>query len=136
MLRLYAPGFPPAWDQLQREYGVRSSVVSFKMNPVATASGLYDERLRSWFLEAPKHRETWWIYYHEPEDNVEAGQFTASEFQAAWMHVAQLAASVENPRLHATVVLMCYTLKPTSGREVARVRTSGRKRGRLGLGLL
>lgn len=116
LLRIYSAGLPPSWEELHRQVGARSTVVSFKADPLEITSGAFDQRLRSWFQDAPRHRETWWTYFHEPENNVEAGHFSAEEFRAAWVHVAALAASVDNPRLHATLVLMCYTLQPASGR--------------------
>ncbi len=73
--------------------------------------------LLAWFRNAPVDRDTYWVYFHEPEDNVERGDFTAQEFSDAWSHVARLAASVDNPRLRATMILMCWTVNETSGRD-------------------
>ena len=61
----------------------------------------------------------YWTYYHEPEDNIEAGAFTAAQYRAAWQRISSLALRANNPRLHATLILMCYTLTPASGRSFA-----------------
>ncbi|MGH9297927.1 MAG: hypothetical protein ACRDZP_08135, partial [Acidimicrobiales bacterium] len=59
----------------------------------------------------------YWSYYHEPEDNIAAGQYTAAEYRAAWAHIANLAAQADNPYLHATLILMAWDLNPASGRN-------------------
>ena len=117
LVRLYAPGPPPSWHELNRDLGAVHAVISFKADPEEVISGALDSRLSAWFAGAPTRRDTYWVYFHEPEDDVERGQFTAAEFRAAWEHVAALAAREGNERLHATVVLMCYTLNPASGRD-------------------
>ena len=115
--RLYSEGLPPSWADLETEVGDRPLVVSFKAPPATVLSGAVDDELETWFAEAPVDRDTWWVYYHEPEDDVEAGAFSAADFRAAWTHVAKLAEQADNPRLHATVVLMCWTVAPESGRD-------------------
>lgn len=117
LVRVYAAGLPPSWDTLGQSLDDTQGVVSFKAHPSAVLSGETDDRLRRWFAEAPEDRDTYWVYFHEPENNVESGQFTAAEFRAAWEHIAALAAEQDNERLHATVVLMCYTVDPASGRD-------------------
>lgn len=117
LVRIYASGLPPSWSELRKGIGRVSTVVSFKADPSEVLSGAYDARLRAWFQAAPTHRDTWWVYYHEPENNVKSGHFTAEQFRAAWMHVAAIGASVDNPLLHPTLVLMCFTLQPESGRD-------------------
>jgi hypothetical protein len=57
------------------------------------------------------------VYYHEPEDNIENGEFSASEYRSAWRRIAGLADRTGNPRLWATLVLMCYSVNPGSGRN-------------------
>ena len=117
LVRLYSPGPPPSWQELYRDLGAVDAVISFKAEPEEVVSGALDSRLAAWFAAAPTQRDTYWVYFHEPENDVEQGRFTASDFRAAWEHVAALAAGEDNERLHATVVLMCYTLDPASGRD-------------------
>lgn len=117
LVRVYAPGLPPSWDTLGPVLGDAEVVVSFKAAPLEVLSGSADDRLRQWFATAPQDRDTYWVYFHEPENNVEHGHFTPEDYRAAWVHIASLAAEQNNQRLQATVVLMCYTVNPASGRD-------------------
>lgn len=115
--RVFAQGRPPRWRELERDYGKRPLVVSFRFQPAQVLSGDVDPLLRRWFRSAPTNRPTWWAYFHEPEDNSERGDFSPQQFQDAWSHVARIAESVGNRRLRATVILMCWTLQDQSGRD-------------------
>lgn len=117
VVRIFSDGLPPTWRELQRDLGAVDAVISFKVHPTEVLSGTVDRRLSAWFADAPTQRDTYWVYFHEPENNVEAGEFTAAQFREAWQHIAELAALQGNDRLHATVVLMCYTVNPASGRD-------------------
>jgi beta-mannanase len=52
---------------------------------------------------------TWWTYFHEPENDIDAGAFTAAQFRTAFRHVAALAAQAGNNNLRATLILMGFT---------------------------
>lgn len=117
IVRLFSSWLPPSWDGLRRDLGRRPVVVSFRPSPRRILTGELDDQLRAWFAQAPRDRDTWWSYQHEPEDEIERGVFTAEEFRAAWSHVAQLADQADNPRLHATMTLMCWTAAKRSGRD-------------------
>jgi hypothetical protein len=91
-------------------------VVSFKDNPLRIRSGLRDVELRAWFAAAPKDRDVYWSFYHEPEDNADDGEFLASDYVLAWQHLAAIARSVHNPRLHSTLILSAWSLNPASNR--------------------
>lgn len=117
VVRVFSPWWPPPWPLLRADLGDRPVVASFRMLPSRVLSGADDARLLRWFRNAPRDRDTWWVYFHEPEDDIERGSFTAEEFVAAWQHVAGLAAQAGNPRLHATLVLMCWTASEHSGRN-------------------
>src|SRR5205814_9932238 len=56
-------------------------------------------------------------YWHEPENNVEAGEFTAAQYRAAWAHIAKIASAVHNPNLHPTLILMTPTASSYKGRN-------------------
>jgi hypothetical protein len=118
VVRAFSPGLPPAWGRLTAAVDA-SLVVSFKVDPAKVLSGTYDHRLRSWFNDAPRNRDVWWVYYHEPENNVEHGDFTAEQWRAAYRHIAALADAADNPHLHNTIVLMCWTLEQASGRSLS-----------------
>ncbi len=115
--RVFNAGLPPWWGTLSDSVDDTPVVVSFKVPPATVLSGAVDGRLRAWFASAPTNRDTYWIYYHEPEDEIAAGHFTSQQFVDAWERLAALAAQAHNPRLQSTVVLMCWTLAPESGRR-------------------
>ena len=117
VIRLFHAGLPVSWAKMTADVGTTPLVVSFKMSPVEVVAGRYDSYMRSWFASAPTGRPTWWTYYHEPEDNIEAGQFTAAQYRAAWAHLDALADEASNPSLRATLILMCWTLDPASHRN-------------------
>lgn len=91
--------------------------VSFKFDPAGVIAGDYDAQMRQWFNAAPTQYRTWWTYYHEPEDNIEAGQFTAQQYRAAWQHLVGLANQADNESLRATLVLMSWSLNSQSHRN-------------------
>jgi hypothetical protein len=112
-IRMYFPGAPGSWSQITSKVGNTPVVVSFKYDTAGVLAGKYDSALRTWFADAPTNRTTFWTYWHEPEND---GVNTAS-YRAAWQHIADIADQASNPRLRSTLVLMCYTLKPASGRN-------------------
>lgn len=118
VVRVFYPGLPKPWQSVTDAVGT-SLVVSFKADPRRILSGADDQRLERWFADAPRDRDIWWTYYHEPENNVEHGDFTAEQWRAAYKHIATIANSADNPHLHNSIVLMCWTLDPSSGRSVA-----------------
>jgi hypothetical protein len=117
IVRVYFPGLPgrDAWTSIA---GVNKSavIVSFKARPAAILSGADDARLRQFFATAPRGHAIYYSYFHEPEDNIARGQFTAAAYRAAWKHIAGLADAAGNPYLHATLILMSYDLVPGSHR--------------------
>ncbi len=80
-------------------------------------SGSLDREFRVWFGSAPQAVRTYWTYWHEPEDDVEAGSLPLAGYRAAWRHLRTLANQADNPRLRATLVLMCWTLNPSARRN-------------------
>lgn len=117
VLRVFSTGLPKAWSSYTASTGA-DIVASFKAAPRDVLAGTVDGVLRAWFASAPTDRNVYWSYFHEPEDNIAAGEFTAAEYRAAWAHLTALARSA-NPRLHATLILMNWTLEPASGRNWA-----------------
>jgi len=115
--RVFSAWMPPSWASLKHDLGDRPLIVSFRLRPSKVLAGEFDQQLTAWFRAAPAHRDVYWVYYHEPEDETERGLFTAEQFKEAWRHIARLADRVDNPRLHATVILMCWTAAEHSGRD-------------------
>jgi hypothetical protein len=116
VVRVFYPGLPGAWPGQAGDVG-GPIVVSFKANPVDILSGKYDSYLANWFETMPLHRDIWWTYWHEPEDDVANGNFTAQQWRDAYRRIAGLADAANHPRLYNTVILMCWTLDPRSGRN-------------------
>jgi len=113
--RIFYPGAPEPWPG-KAGFSGRPVVVSFNYSPGAVLAGTYDRQLRAWFATAPTDRAIYWSYLHEPEDDIARGEFTAARYREAWAHISALAASAGNPRLHPTLILMCWSLNPASGR--------------------
>ena len=95
----------------------RPTIVSFHYPPAAVLAGTYDAAMRSWFASAPRTYDVFWSFWHEPENDIDAGAFSAADYRAASAHVSALAAQAGNPHLRSTLILMCYTLNPTSKRD-------------------
>lgn len=111
-IRLFFRGLPQDWSKIREDVHQTPVVVSFKADPAQVVAGKYDQELRQWFADAPTDRPTFWSYWHEPENNA----VTPAAYRAAWRHIASLAAHAQNPRLRATLILMCWTLDSHSGR--------------------
>jgi hypothetical protein len=58
-----------------------------------------------------------YVFYHEPEDNVQNGEFTAAQWRAAQAHIAALVHASPLVGWRFGTVLMEYTLTPQSGRD-------------------
>jgi hypothetical protein len=115
-VRLFYRGVPPAWPG-NPDTGNRPPIISFKLAPKDVIAGKYDKEMTRWFATAPRDRDVYWVYYHEPEDNIASGEFTAADYRAAWRRLRSLADKAGNSRLHATLVLMGWSLDPLSKRD-------------------
>jgi hypothetical protein len=114
--RVFYGGLPAAWPGKTGSSFAGPMIVSFKDSPANVLAGKDDAKLTSWFAGAPTDRTIFWSYFHEPEEEIAAGQFTAADYRAAWAHVDALADKAANPRLRSTLILMCYSLQTYSGR--------------------
>lgn len=114
VVRVFYQGAPDPWPG---KAPGRNVVVSFKLDPRAVTAGQYDQAMAEWFAAAPRDHDVTWVYWHEPEDEIEQGAFSAEEFRAAFAHLAGLARQAGNPRLRSALVLMSFSLRPASGRE-------------------
>lgn len=117
MARIFFPGLPPAWSGSRADVVDRTVVVSFKASPQEVNTGKFDSRLTSWFASIPREHNVYWSYFHEPEDDVERGAFSTAAYRTAWKRIAGLADRTGNPKLINTLILMCWTLDPKSGRS-------------------
>lgn len=116
VVRAFNPALPRSWSAADNLLG-RTVVVSFKADPKRVTAGYLDQRLREWFANAPDTGEIYWSYYHEPEDNIANGQFTAEEFRDAWKHIHGIAEEVGKDNQFATLILMGWTTNPSSKRD-------------------
>ncbi len=119
IVRVYYPGLPAsdAWTGGAAGANDSTVVVSFKALPADILSGADDAALTHFFDTAPAGRLIYYSYYHEPEDNIAAGEFTAADYKAAWARVAKLADAAHNPDLRSTLILMSWDLVKASGRD-------------------
>lgn len=117
VVRVFYDGEPEPWPGRAGEVA-RPVVVSFKPPIREVLDGEHDAALRTWFARAPTQYDVYWSLHHEPEDDIERGEFTAADYRAAWQRVARLADKANNPRLHATLVIMNHSLRSGSGRVV------------------
>ena len=119
IVRTYYTGMPAAnaWTTGLPAANHSAAIVSFKAQPSAIMSGADDATLSHFFDTAPTGHPIYYVYFHEPEDNIAAGQFTAADYKAAWAHVVKLADAAHNPWLHSTLVLMNWDLEKGSGRN-------------------
>jgi hypothetical protein len=108
LLRHYCTG-APSWPNV----GSHSLVISFKLLPAEVLAGKWDTQLATFFAATP--RPSYWSYWHEPEDNIAKGQFTAADYRAAWAHIAAIAKASGKP-LRSVLILMGWTLKPAARR--------------------
>ncbi|MDQ2810897.1 MAG: hypothetical protein M3Z75_03200 [Actinomycetota bacterium] len=119
IVRVYYPGLPASNAWVGGAAGANHSavIVSFKALPTDILSGADDAALTHFFDTAPTGHPIYYSYYHEPEDNITAGQFTLADFKAAWARVVKLANAAHNPDLHSTLILMNWDLMKASGRD-------------------
>jgi hypothetical protein len=116
VVRIFYSDLPQAWPGKLNVNG-RPIIVSFKALPAEVLAGSHDATLLDWFQKAPSGQEIYWSYYHEPEDNIAAGTFTAAQYRQAWQRISGLASQAGNSRLHATLILMGWSLEAASGRN-------------------
>lgn len=116
VVRVFYTGLPAAWPGNAGLSG-GPVVVSFKANPADVLAGKHDAFFSNWFATAPRDREIFWTFFHEPEDDIQAGRFTAAQYRDAYRRLDTLADKVGNPRLKTTTVWMCHSLRPGSGRD-------------------
>lgn len=118
VIRHFRPGLPLSWDSYNMKLMVdRTLITSFKVHPSEILSGQLDSFFLDWFAAAPTNQTIYWSYFHEPEDNISRGEFTSSDYRAAWAHLARLERQACKPNLHATLILTEWTMRPTSNRD-------------------
>jgi hypothetical protein len=125
IIRYFDGNAPDSWSLFNSKLTDHTGIISFRIAPNTVNSGQFDDALRTWFANAPRDRTTYWSYMHEPEDDIARGAFTAAAFRTAWARVAGLAREAGNPQLHATLIMMCFTVNPSSGRTWTNYYSEG-----------
>ncbi len=118
VVRQFDSGLPFSWDSRKADLlKGRTLVTSFKVHPTAITSGKHDAFFRNWFKSAPSDQTIYWSYFHEPENNINAGEFTPAQYRAAWARLANLAKEACKPNMFATLILTEWTMDPGSKRD-------------------
>ena len=119
IVRVYYPGLPDsnAWTSGLAAANHSAVIVSFKALPKDILSGADTPALQHFFDTAPSDHAIYYSYYHEPEDNIARGQFTLTDYKAAWARVVQIADAAHNPQLRSTLILMQWDLVKASHRN-------------------
>jgi hypothetical protein len=112
IVRVFYPGFPASFAS-HPQLNTRPSIISFKVPAKDILSGAYDARFKAWFASAPKTTDVFWTYWHEPEND----GLNLADYRAAWARLARLSHTANNSHLHATLILMGWTLRENSGRN-------------------
>ena len=122
--RGYDSGFRyPTWQQIpagHRKTGNPGSFndYSFQIPPAQLITGSWDERLRTFLASTP--RNVVLTNHHEPEQEIDAGQFTFAQFRAAQARLNRLV-DEQNARDGGTrkvsVILMISTFTGFEGRN-------------------
>jgi len=119
VIRVFYSGLPSpdAWSTGAGAVNRSAVVVSFNARPQVILSGADDAALAHFFDTAPTGYPVYYSYEHEPEHYIDAGQFTAAAYRAAWAHIVSIAHAAHNPELRSTLILTSWDLSPQSGRN-------------------
>lgn len=124
--RGYDNGFRyPTWQQIpagHRKTGNPGSFndYSFQIPPAQLAAGDWDARLRTFLASTP--RNVVLTNHHEPEQEIEAGQFTFAQFRAAQLRLDELVDeqnAADGGTRKVSVILMISTFTGFQGRNAA-----------------
>ena len=118
VVRHFSPGMPLDWQSKNAQLlSDRTLITSFKVAPAEIVSGKHDAFFKNWFATAPSDQTIYWSYFHEPEDNINKGEFTEAQYRAAWKHLAEIEQAACQPNMHATLILTEWTMNPNSKRD-------------------
>lgn len=120
VIRYFDSNAPDAWNLLRPKLTDHDAIISFRISPATVLSGSADFQLRNWFRTAPTDTLTYWSYMHEPEDDITSTS-GMMQYRQAWARISRIEREVEqetlNTNLRSTLILMCYTVNPASGRN-------------------
>lgn len=109
--------FPTTWPVAGElsDYATRGTYLSFKPDFTTWNAGGYDSKLTQLVNNYPGLSLDLSVY-HEPEDNVEAGDFTLATWKLAMSHLVTIAASINDPRVKTWATMGGFTWDTASGR--------------------
>lgn len=119
--RMYDLGFTWAtWDKTMayRLHGNAPEDYSFNLPPADVAAGRDDAKLRTFIASTPKNIIL--TNYHEPEQEIAAGRFTAAQFRASIVRLASLVHAqntIDGGTRRVSVILMYDTIYGFKGRN-------------------
>lgn len=118
IVRDFYPSLPPNWGSRRAQLlADRDSVISFRASPQSVLSGRHDAFFKNWFATAPRSKTIYWSYMHEPESEVKNGEFTKTQYRAAWRRLDGFADRACKPNMHATLILSDWTVRPEANRN-------------------
>lgn len=112
LIRDFTPGTGgPIWPT---DLGTHRLAISWKILPAQVVDGSHDAQITAWARGIPDHYTTeepaYASYWHECEDDIERGTFTAAAYRAAWVHIASLIRQAGTP-IRLVLILMEFTLR-------------------------
>ncbi|MEJ7707307.1 MAG: hypothetical protein WKF82_08540 [Nocardioidaceae bacterium] len=111
----YAGMLPNRWNPSKEGASPqRECQVSFKADPAAVAAGHYDREIVAWLNTIPSGWRVYLTYWHEPNDELREGRFTAGTYRAAWSRLSHLAHQRARLKRHVVLrlvpVFMAYNI--------------------------
>lgn len=83
--------------------------------PADVLAGTYDAGYQAMFANMPTDRPIWWCYYHEPEDQINSGTFTVTQWQQATNYVGAIARQYAPANAKHVLIMMGDTFFTSGG---------------------
>jgi PKD repeat protein len=120
--RVFFTGAPQVFGAVYTEGDLTDpihTVVSFKLSPQSVLAGTHDTLLANWAASFPTDRRIDWTFIHEPENQIQNGDFTFAQYRDAFIRIHGI---VENNAPaqadhHANLILMAFSLAPSANRD-------------------
>lgn len=118
--RTYNPGWTADFMNTVASSDVaanRWSIYSFKLPPAQVASGTHDAAINSFLMTIPNGHKTTLVLWHEPEDDIINGSYTAAQWRGAQTKLGTLVHATGRAELTVGICLMSYSFLAASGRN-------------------
>ncbi|MCW2636076.1 MAG: hypothetical protein JWQ99_2443 [Blastococcus sp.] len=119
--RGYDSGFNyPTWQDVPPSLSHKGGIndYSFQLPPAEVAAGVHDTKLQTFIASTPMNIVL--TNHHEPEQEIQAGQFTFTDFRKANAHLNQLVDAqnvIDGGTRKVSVILMVSTFTGFQGRS-------------------